>query len=323
MRILLTGAGGFIGRQAVPFLLARGHALRVLARRPEAVPAAWAEAGVEVVAGDLAAPQSLKAACAGREAVWHLAGLAHVRGAAAEAHERINRDGSLALGRAAASAGVSRFVFLSTAKAMGDSDSCQDESSTLAPDTPYGRTKRAAEDGILAQDGLPAVVLRPPLVYGPGVAGNLGLMLDLALRGRLPPLPRLANRRSLIGTADLLQSLWAATVRDQAVGRRLLVTDGEVYSTSRIETALRRVAGSGEPVLRPPAALCAGAAALGTLLGRALGRPLPFDRQAWKVLSGNAEYDNALARECLDWRPADTLESLLPAMVDGARREGL
>lgn len=322
-RILVTGATGFVGRHAVSALIAAGIPIRVLVRDERRVPASWPAAGVEVVLGALEDNGLLRSLCRDVGRIWHLAGLAHVHGADEALHDRVNRAATLALAEAAAQAGVRRFVHLSSSKAVGDSPSCQDERSTLAPTSAYGRAKRAAELGLLAlcrAGRLQTVSLRPPLVYGPGVGGNLGMMLRLTVRGLLPPLPASDNRRSLVGVEDLVRALFLAGEHPAAAGKVYFLSDGEVYSTARIQRAMALALGRRPAGWTLPRALLALAAFLGDGAGALSGRRLPFNRAALATLLGSAEYDSRAFREELGFRPQQTLESALPAMLAAASR---
>ncbi|HNW78717.1 MAG TPA: NAD-dependent epimerase/dehydratase family protein, partial [Candidatus Competibacteraceae bacterium] len=148
----MTGATGFIGRRLVSELPQRGARLRLLIRSGHAIPATWA--GVETVVGDVTDAASLRRACAGMDTVLHLAGFAHADAAAtpefAARHWAVNAEGTFHLLDAALVAGVQRFVFLSSVKAVGEPGAhCVDEQWDAPPDTPYGRAKRAAEERLL------------------------------------------------------------------------------------------------------------------------------------------------------------------------------
>ncbi|MBM3567077.1 MAG: NAD-dependent epimerase/dehydratase family protein, partial [Alphaproteobacteria bacterium] len=181
MRVLVTGANGFVGRAVCAELTLRGHAVVAAIRTAE--KAAGLSCVRAAVVGDLGPDTDWREALNGIDAVVHLAARVHVMGesgeAAEAAHRRANTEGTRRLAEAAA-AGARRFVFLSTVKVMGESSEGRapfTESDTPAPDADdaYGQSKLAAEialAGVARTTGLEVAVLRPPLVYGPGVRAN-------------------------------------------------------------------------------------------------------------------------------------------------------
>ena len=185
--VLITGGTGFIGRRLVATLRECGARLRVLARPASVLPPDWNN--IEVVLGDLADSARLAQACSGTNTVFHVAGFAHADadGGAdfAARHWAVNFEGSVRLFVAAANAGVERFVFLSTVKAVGDPEAhCVDEFWNLPPQTPYGCAKRAAEEQLTTLGrarGFHTVNLRPALVYGPGMKANLARLIACLL----------------------------------------------------------------------------------------------------------------------------------------------
>src|SRR6185369_9059713 len=169
--IALTGATGFIGQHLLRELPKRGHRLRVLLRRPAAVPIAAASA----VIGDLAQPRNMAAALEGVDAVIHSAGIAHAMSGIPEDDYRVvNTEATIGLARAARRAGAKRFIFLSTIRAQCGpaTDTVMTEAVEPAPTDAYGKSKLAAERG-LAEVDIDWVALRATLVYGPGVKGNM------------------------------------------------------------------------------------------------------------------------------------------------------
>ena len=256
MRILVTGASGFIGSHLCPALAAAGHELRV---------------SIE-----------------GCDAVVHLANIAHTSARAADL-QRVNVEGTIAQARAALAAGARRFVYLSSIKAAQPLDA-------------YGRAKSVAEQALLRLAGLEAVILRPPLVYGPRVKANFLLLMRAIDRGWPLPLASVRSRRSLIYVGNLADAI-DRCLQGPAQGRTYAVSDGA-------------------PIATPD--LC-------RALGRALGRParlFPFPPALLRRLPGLARlaeplevHDRAI-REELGWRPPVTFEEGLRLTAQWYRAQG-
>src|SRR5919204_5344984 len=205
MLIALTGATGFIGRRLLAELPRRGFRMRVLLRRPTEVKL---DCGSAII-GDLARPQNMAAALADVDAVIHSAGVAHtMSGVPADDYRILNTEATIALARAAERARVKRFVFLSSIRAqVGPSaDGVVTESLPPQPTDDYGRSKLAAEQGLAALS-LDWVALRPVLVYGPGVKGNVAALVKLARTPYPLPLGGLTAKRSLLAVDNLVDAI--------------------------------------------------------------------------------------------------------------------
>lgn len=286
MSVLIAGASGFIGRR----LLRQGD--RALVRRP---------AGLEnevVVALDDAV--SLAFACEGIRTIFHCAGYAHAFSSSdPDAHWRINFEGTRNLLLAAGEAGVKRFVFLSSVKAMAEpGDACVDEDWPGEPLTPYGRAKRAAEDAVLeagARYGMHVVNLRLAMVYGRGGRGNLERMARAIQAGWFPPLPDTGNRRSLVHVQDVVEVMRLVAERPEANGRTYIVADSRAYSGREIYQAIRAALSQGAvspaPTFTVPAGLLRAAGRLNGRLGEIVDR-----------LIGSACYSPARIEHELGWR---------------------
>ncbi|MCU0935260.1 MAG: NAD-dependent epimerase/dehydratase family protein [Gammaproteobacteria bacterium] len=319
MAVLVTGATGFVGRTLVRRLLSGPVVpIRALVRRDST----GLSAGCELAAGDLEDPASLRTVCRGVVTVFHCAGYAHAgradSGVEADRHWRVNALGTRNLAEAAGQAGVSRFVFLSSVKAVGDpGENCVDESWDAPPTTPYGRAKRQAEQWLQEAGeryGMQAVILRPAMVYGPGGGGNLPRLIEAIRRGRFPPLPRVHNRRSMVHVEDLVQAAVLAAERAEAAGRTYLVTDGVDYSTGDLYAGIRSALGLRPAHRQFPPVLLRLAARAGDLL-RAARLPTPVDSDAVERLLGSECYRSDRIRAELGYRPTHTLPEALPAIV--------
>jgi UDP-glucose 4-epimerase len=312
--VLVTGGTGFVGRRLLEILREHGARVRALARPASAIPAAWE--GVETAPGDLVDAASLARACAGMDTVFHVAGFAHADAADtpefAARHWAVNAEGTFNLLDAAVAAGVRRFVFVSSVKAVGEpGPRCVDERWDAPPATPYGQAKRAAEERVLAvgrETGLHAVNLRPALVYGPGMKGNLPRLIEVVRRGWCPPLPETGNRRSLVHVDDLVQALLLAAAQPAAAGQTYFVTDGQPLSGRELYVILRRALGLSIPRWTLPASVLHGTAGLADGVLWLAGRR---DRRARAVLDkllGWACYDSSRIEQELGYRPEWTLE---------------
>jgi UDP-glucose 4-epimerase len=274
MRIAVTGANGFVGRHVVASCAAHGDQVRAAMRTPAQV-----DDGIEAIsAPDLAADADWSRVVADMEAVIHCAARVHVmKDNAADPlaeFRRVNRDGTLALARAAATAGVRRFVFLSSIKVNGEAASIDAPfraDDAVAPTDPYGISKAEAESGLFAlgrETGMEVVVIRPVLVYGPGVRANFRAMLAAVSKGLPLPLGKLRNRRSFVYVGNLADLARCAAHRPAAAGRVLLVSDGEDLSTSDMLERLARAMGRPVRLFRVPGV----AAMTAAILGRAISQ---------------------------------------------------
>jgi nucleoside-diphosphate-sugar epimerase len=232
--------------------------------------------------------------------VFHLAARTHVlretaRDAFAE-YRRINVEGTRSLAQAAAHAGVRRMVFLSSIKVNGERtmDLPFDESAKPQPEDAYGVSKWEAEQALIrvtSEEGPESVILRPPLVYGPGVKGNFLRLMHWTARGVPLPLASVDNRRSMIAVDNLADALVTAGTSPAAAGKTYLVSDGVDVSTPGLIRAIAdalRVRPRLFPC--PPSLLLMGATALGK-------------REEIRRLTGSLQIDSSKIRRDLAWMP--------------------
>lgn len=298
--VALTGATGFIGKHLLKELPKCGYRVRVLLRRPAALP----EGCPSAVIGDLARPYNMAEALAGVDAVIHTAGLAGTMSGVPEDDYRVfNTEATVSFARAAARARVKRFVFLSSIRAQcgATADGVLTEEREPKPTDAYGRSKLASEQG-LAESGLDWVALRLALVYGPGVQGNMARLVELARSPYPLPLAGLKGRHSLLALDNLSAAVDAVLAAPQVLKRPLIVADPEPLTVGEMIAAMRKGAGRRPGLINVPASVIETAL---RLRGRA---------DAYQVLFGSLVADpSALVK--LGWTPSvatqDGLANLL------------
>lgn len=311
MRILLTGASGFVGRALARALAGAGHEVTPVLRSAAVAPQPGARAPVFAdLAGDVAWPAIVQ----GHDTVVHVAARVHVMADTAadplQAFRVLNTAATLRLARAAADAGVRRFVFVSTIKVLGEQTAAGRPFKADDPARPqdaYAVSKHEAELGLQElgrRTGMEIVVVRPPLVYGPGVRGNFASLVRWLDRGVPLPLGLCThNRRSLVALDNLVDLLLQCVSQAAAANRVLLVSDGEDLSTADLLRRLAAARGQRARLLPVPVWLLAG-------LARMVGRGAAMQR-----LSGSLQVDISETRQLLQWTP--------PIDVDeGLRRTG-
>jgi nucleoside-diphosphate-sugar epimerase len=300
--IALTGATGFIGQYLLRELPKRGYRLRALLRRPTDVPIDAASA----VIGDIVRPRNMAAALEEVDAVIHSAGLAHVMsGAPADDYRVLNTEATINLAQAAQRAGVRRFIFLSSIRAQcgHSADGVVSEAQTPHPTSAYGESKLAAEQGLQGLD-LDWVALRPVLVYGPGVKGNMAALLWLARSPYPLPFGALHNRRSLLSLDNLVAAIDAVLAAPGPLRRPVIVADREALTVAEMVAALRRGLSRRPGLVPVPAALLRlllGLARRGDVMAR-LGGDLVVDVSAlaalgWEPVVTTQEGLERLARD--------------------------
>lgn len=322
MRVLVTGGHGFVGSHLVERLLAAGADVRCLSRHRE-VPERLRGLPVEVAPGDLASGRGLAEAVVGVEEVWHLGAL--TRALTPREMFRVNTAGTLALARAARDAGVTRFVFCSSLAAVGPSATGEPlgDDAPRRPQTTYGRSKRAAEEGLLSLDGLPLVILRPPAVYGPRDRDFLALFQG-ARRGLLPLVGAPTRRLSLIYSSDLAEGLLAVGRAPGARGRALFVTHPEPVRQDALALALARTLGRPARLLRLPPSAARLVGSLASLTAQLTGAaPLLNRERVREVGEGHWVCSAEGALAVAGWRAPTPLEEGLARTAAWYRAEGL
>ena len=312
--ILVTGATGFVGRAVVQRLLAEDHSRRlVVALRRNGQR--WPERVLARVTGELEPATDWSIALVGVSAVVHCAARVHVMADTAanplEEFRRVNVQGTLNLARQAAAAGVRRFVFISSVKVNGEATQPGypfKADDAAAPLDAYGISKMEAEQGLrelAAITEMEVVIIRPPLVYGPGVKANFAVMMRWLQRGLPLPLGAIHNQRSLVALDNLVDLIVTCLKHPAAASQTFLVSDGEDVSTTQL---LRRM---GQAMNRParlipvPVSLLKGAAAL-------VGKQDMAQR-----LCGSLQVDIQKTRQLLAWCPPLTLDQGLKKAAQG------
>ena len=297
--VLLTGATGFVGAALIERLARMGDGrIRACTRDAGAV---FPDTVETFVIDDLSSQTCWDHAFDSVSVVVHAAARVHVMHETAadplQEFRRVNVDGTLHLARCAARAGVKRFVFISSIKVNGEATlpgKAFSESDVPAPSDPYGISKLEAEQGLFAlaeETGMEVVVVRPPLVYGPGVGANFLSMMRWLRRGVPLPLGAIQNRRSLVALDNLTDLVAVCTAHPAAANQVWLAADGEDLSTSQL---LRRM---GQALGKPARLLPVPVWMLSTVCA-VIGR-----RGFAQRLCGSLQVDISKARLLLGWVP--------------------
>ena len=311
--ILVTGATGFIGSRLLAAQKASPNSFRVraVARRPCAVPASnvqWSEiSGIDGETDWINALSSI-------DVVIHLAARVHVMEDASvdplAEYRLVNVRGTLNLARQAAAAGVRRFIFLSSIKVNGEETAPGEffsENSKPNPLDPYGISKHEAEEGLKAicsQTGMEYVIIRPPLIYGPGVKANYLRLVHAVQKGFPLPFGCINNKRSMLALDNLIDFIVLVANDPCAANQTFLLSDGQDLSSKELVTKIALALGLAPRVLPVPTILL-------KFLGVMLGRSAAVDR-----LLGSLRIDSSKARDLLGWAPPITVDEGIARAVN-------
>ena len=247
---LITGATGFIGSKLINALKLEQETVLLLARKKIS--------GFRTIVCDLESDLIPNNIFSEVDTIIHLAGYAHdKRNSKAHLHRSLNVDITARLANLASVSGVKKFVFISSVKASGAPfpEKCMTESDQGDPKDEYGRSKRKAELELIKiskKSNMMISIVRPALVYGPDVKGNLSEMMVAINKGYFPPLPSINNRRSMVHIDDLVRAIILVARDGRANGNIFNVTDGNPHSSREIYLAMCNILGKKIPKWKVP-----------------------------------------------------------------------
>lgn len=310
--VLVTGASGFVGRTLCQVITDAGFRVRAAVRRSGA-----AAAGIEQVAiGDIGSATDWTEALHGVDAVVHAAARAHIMNAKPsdfDLYYETNARGTACLAEAAASAGVRRFVYVSSIKVNGEERpvGAYQPTDTPNPQDPYGKSKWEGEQALLATAGtMQAAIVRPPLVYGPGVRANFLRLMRWVDKEYPLPLASIQNRRSMVSVWNLCDLLAHLIRCPLSHNQAWLVSDGEDLSTPELIRNIAAAMGRRPWLLPMPVALL-------QLAGTLMGKGAEISR-----LRGSLAVDITATRERLGWSPRISMHDALLRTVQWYLSEG-
>lgn len=298
MRVLVTGASGFVGRSLVPLLINNKYDVSVCTRRKITLP--FSDKVETFLVPDIGPNTNWTEALSGIDAVVHLAGKAHFSNSnlfeEKAAYELINVAGTEQLARSAAKAGVKKFIFISTVKVMGEKtlDIPYTETQLPNPIGNYAKSKLAGEASLLRisnELSMNVVILRPPLLYGPGVKANMLNLIKLCQLSMPLPFAAVQNQRSFLYVGNLADAIMVCLVNTKANGQTYFVCDGDDLSTP---TLIRRICFA----LNKPVLLFSAPNFLLRLIGKLIGKSLVVER-----LLENLQVNDQKLRRQLGWTP--------------------
>jgi UDP-glucose 4-epimerase len=318
-RVLVTGAGGFLGTTLVDELCKAGVVVRVVLR--EVTRSVPFPPEVETVRTDIRDARKIMEAMVDCEAVVHLAAKVHAidECGADQDYEAINVEGTRSVLEAAVAVGTNRVVFASSVKVFGEESSgCIDETQDPNPQTAYGRSKWRAEQLVseyAGRHGLTAVSLRLPMVYGQTKKGNLYRMIEAIDHGRFPVLPCLSAVRSLLHVENLVQAVVLCLRAPGFQREAYIVTDTAPYCVTDLYDWLRAGLGKALPRWRVPLWMLKSGARCGDVLQAISGSPVPLTTQQLTKLIGCAWYSSTAITHELGYQAAYSFEQAVPDLI--------
>lgn len=313
--VLVTGANGFVGRFLCSRLLSEGWRVRGTLLVSES-PASLVGGVEPAVIEPLGSGTPWQNALYGIDTVIHLAARVHIMDDPSAdplvEFRRVNVDGTARLAREAANAGVKRLVFISSIKVNGEETEIPYTPDTPAsPADPYGISKWEAEQalrGIAAETGLEVVIIRPTLVYGPGVKANFLNMMKIIAKGIPLPLASVANKRNLIYIGNLVGALTTCAIHPAAAGKIYLVSDGVDVSTPELIRQTAKALGVSAYLLPCPPFFM-------RLAGKLIGKSAAVNR-----LMGSLTVDGSKIERELGWKPPFTMDEGLRQTAEWFKR---
>lgn len=310
---LVTGANGFVGKVLCKELLKHNYSVRAAIRQGVIFDDCSDTVTIPVIGADT----DWNAALAGVDVVFHLAARVHIMNDGASnplaEFRKTNVDATLNLAKQAVTAGVKRFIFISSVKVNGEFTNIDEpfkETDLPMPDDFYGLSKYEAEQGLLAlakETGLEVVIIRPPLIYGAGVKANFASMLRVVKKGLPLPLGAIHNKRSFVYIGNLVSLLLLCVNHPRAVNQIFFVSDGQDLSTTELLKICANAFNIKAWLIPVPSRLI-------TVVATILGKSDIAQR-----LCGTLQIDISKAKNMLGWRPVVTVLDGLEATTKDIR----
>jgi nucleoside-diphosphate-sugar epimerase len=307
-KVLITGGNGFIGRKLCSKLSFSGRKIKKIVRKikeNDSSEQCICEFGVDQVSEDVFDDV---------DTVFHLVGVTHdINNSMTDSlYYDVNVTATEQLAKTAAKKGVKRFIYISSVKAGGSPTfgECMTEEDQAEPDGIYGKTKREAEIRLLEignKSEIDISIIRPALVYGPGVKGNLRKMLLSIKKGWFPPLPEIGNRRSMIHVDDLVDLLLLVERDKRSNGEIFIATDGNNYSSNQIYRAMSKSVDKNIKNWVVPNLVFISLAKIGDLVNIVL--PFPFDSYRYQKLLGDECFSSKKIQTILGFKASRTIFS--------------
>jgi nucleoside-diphosphate-sugar epimerase len=303
-KILITGASGFVGKEVCNTLQRRGTPFSAAVRNNAK--------GNQFQVGDLTNATRWTDALSGCDVVMHLAARVHAMkdnvNDPLDAYRAVNVDATINLARQAVENGIKRFIFVSSVKVNGEmtADKPFSAHDRPAPIDPYGQSKLEAECALQTlsrETGLEVVIVRPPLVYGPGVRANFLKLMQMVKLGLPLPFGNIQNRRSMVALDNLIDFLILCADHPDAAGRVFMVSDDNDLSLQDLILLLARFMGKSSIMVPVPVGLMMSCA-------RMFGNAENANR-----LFGSLQVDITDTKECLGWRPVESVETAMKKTV--------
>ncbi len=311
-RVLVTGANGFIGSQVCRVLLNNNFVVRAALRHRNLVKNPIVKN--QIVVGDIEAKTQWEEALSNVDFVIHLAARVHIMQDTVSdplaQFRKVNTDGTLNFAHQAAVAGVKRFVYLSSIKVNGEQTQpkCSFSAEDIpAPIDPYGKSKHEAEQGLIKlanETGMEVVIIRPPLVYGPGVKANFLSMMSWINKGIPLPFGAINNKRSFVALDNLIDLIMTCITHPSAANEVFLVSDGEDLSTTELLQSMAQAMNKSAKLIPVPSKLLK---IIAIMLGKS--------NLAVRLL-GSLQVDISKTRKLLDWNPPVSVKAALKATAD-------